>query len=738
MWGNNQYYSGAMIPGASQGPVTQPAFVSIPSQTILSVSVGSAVCVACTLSGNAYAWGAGIAGFANVSLPSLDICSKVRADATSVYVQTIKGSLISWAATSGTSVDISSGLGSGERVQHFTVIQGAGMLFASSYTGLKVYSFGLNFDGVLMLDASSDPGLPRPAALLTTWVSSLPSSVTLFRANMGVFYVLLANGELHAWGQRSKTNLLCLSSISLEIFDTQRAASSTTRYNEAVKYAPGSGYATDASHAALMEDGSILVWSYFTDKGYIPTHLSAPTTFSDIRVGNRFVMLLSTSGEIYTFGANEYVFYRFVHLFSALSTDAVFGLPFRAGQLGRNTGGIYSTIPQIVAGVSGIVSISAGARHPLAISASGRAVAWGGSFGFDGLTPALPYSPTSSIGVGITPQSLDYSRLLSGSTQVAQIEWRHNSAYLRLTDGTLYAWGANNERQLCLGASATDAFYGSPQSVPLSGGIAVANVQSGLGWVSFMTTTGSIYGCGNNAYGSLGNGQRNQAGVHTPAAADLSAISAPIASHAVGLYHTIILTTTNELWTFGGASGNGLGLQSYSGAFVNGSYYIVPNATKVDQSGVLKDRRIVSIHAGDATHITAVPFLPDSSRAVATTSPRITMTGAALYENTALSTIPPVDSTSGSLSITSAAVDSFVMNNNGNLTAGTALYGDVKFPATLEIIRGVRLGLVVNRTPLYYILPINTLWCLLLSRCSSHFDRHVFSTRLGGKSDLDH
>lgn len=69
-----------------------------------------------------------------------------------------------------------------------------------------------------------------------------------------------------------------------------------------------SGYhdRSDNSHAALMDDGTLMIWSNFNDQGFIPSVLAAPfgVVMRQLAVGDQWVMVLGDNGLVYTMGKN--------------------------------------------------------------------------------------------------------------------------------------------------------------------------------------------------------------------------------------------------------------------------------------------------------------------------------------------------------------------------------------------------------------------------------------------------
>lgn len=374
------------------------------------------------------------------------------------------------------------------------------------------------------------------------------------------------------------------------------------------------------------------------------------------------------------------------------------------GQLGRTpvVDNFFTTLTS-VSGLSGIVAIATGPQHPIAATAGGIFYVWGGCHGWDGIVPNCTYSDHDrSTIIGAAPTSVDYSSYLEGST-IAQVAFKHGTAFFRRADGVIYGWGDNTFGQLCLGSTSANN-YRVPQRVPLDyRTMSVVDIQVGLQSASFLTTSGEIYSCGNNTYGAFGSGTSSNMN-RSPVRADLSAVglsaTKTISKWSVGLCHSLLLTSDNELWSWGAGGSNTLGYSDYTGllSLPTANRFATLSPLRVEQNLLLKDRRITTLHASLATHVSAVPFLLDSNRTVATNSPRLRVTGSALYPSQPVTTLSPIASNQGSLPFVETADTYFDLNLNNNLTAGTELRGDIFFPASQEVLHNVKLASVVSRT----------------------------------------
>lgn len=78
------------------------------------------------------------------------------------------------------------------------------------------------------------------------------------------------------------------------------------------------------------------------------------------------------------------------------------------------------------------------------------------------------------------------------------------NTYIVLDDGSVYGCGANTYGQL--GNGTTSASVGTPVKMNLPAGVAASTVQTGYGTTVVLTTAGTVYTVGNNGNGQLGDG----------------------------------------------------------------------------------------------------------------------------------------------------------------------------------------------------------------------------------------
>ncbi|MCF7826663.1 MAG: choice-of-anchor D domain-containing protein [Candidatus Marinimicrobia bacterium] len=235
------------------------------------------------------------------------------------------------------------------------------------------------------------------------------------------------------------------------------------------------------------------------------------------------------------------------------------------------------------------LQISAGGDHSLTLGSDGQIYAWGSNdYGQLG---------DGNGGFGVIDSAavmVDMTGVLNGKT-VSQIAAGFVSSFALTSDGNVYAWGANDWGQLGDGNGGFGNLSTTPIAIDMSGvlsGKTVSAIASSGDHVIVLASDGKLYGWGNNYDGQLGNGANEDA--LTPVAVDMSGVlnGKTISKLVTGYSHTLVLTSDNELYTWGTNEFGQLGSGGPAG-FGTGSN--VPVA--VDMSGVLNGKTIVEIAA---------------------------------------------------------------------------------------------------------------------------------------------
>lgn len=185
-------------------------------------------------------------------------------------------------------------------------------------------------------------------------------------------------------------------------------------------------------------------------------------TASSISVGQRHGLAL-VGGQVWAWGSNAY------------------------GQLGDGTGDDRAT-PVRSGTLSGIVAISAGMEHSLALDGNGRVYAWG-------------QGDAGQLGLGSSANKATPTRI-DTLTNVEAISAGHSFSLALKTDGTVSAWGSNAFGRLGLGASVVRK--NSPTKIPALG--ATDAISAGYSHALAIGMHDEVFAWGDNTASQLGDG----------------------------------------------------------------------------------------------------------------------------------------------------------------------------------------------------------------------------------------
>ncbi len=242
--------------------------------------------------------------------------------------------------------------------------------------------------------------------------------------------------------------------------------------------------AGDGHTLAVRSDGSVLAWGLDSDgqlgDGGVSADQSTPVPVFGFGAGSGVVavsagsdhsLALRSDGSVWAWGDNDF------------------------GQLGDRGATIDQQTPVPVSGLgSGVVAVSAGGDHSVALRSDGSVMAWGqdysGQLGDDHYLLNYAY-PRSVFGLG------------AGSGVVAVSAGRIHSLALR-SDGSVVAWGGDDNGQLGDGGANTNR----PWPVPVVGlgvGSGAVAVSAGYSHSLAVRSNGSVWAWGDDDFGQLGD-----------------------------------------------------------------------------------------------------------------------------------------------------------------------------------------------------------------------------------------
>ena len=342
--------------------------------------------------------------------------------------------------------------------------------------------------------------------------------------NTQVAYGLDADGHIWAWG----ANVYGL--LGNGTVDPEYAPTATTRPVQ-IPTPAGITFTAIAIYSAsaygLDANGHIWAWgvnavgqlgngtSGPTNDSSVPVQVTAPAgiTFTAIAAGSESAYGLDTAGHIWAWGRNQY------------------------GQLGNPT--IFASAVPVQVDAPGITftAIAAAASTAYGLDTEGHIWAWGNN-----VSGQLGNDTTiqSSVPVQVDAPGITFTAISAGGVEGSY-------GYGLDTNGTIWAWGANNYGQLGNGTT-TNSLVPEPVTAPP--GIIFTAVASGRASGKALDTDGNLWTWGDNWAGQLGNGSMGSTLITTPTLANTpSGITfTAIANSGSSSY---ALDTDGNIWSWG-------------------------------------------------------------------------------------------------------------------------------------------------------------------------------------------
>ncbi len=281
-----------------------------------------------------------------------------------------------------------------------------------------------------------------------------------------------------------------------------------------------------ASHPA---SGPLLAWGDNEDgqlgngstmDEHFPGAVNPPADLvaTSARSGGRFTVALAPSGEVWAWGEGK---------------DGELGN-------GRRTNHLRPVRVHLPEGVK-VKAVRAGAEYALAVTTTGRVLAWGA-----GLSGQLGNGRKKSSDV---PVFADLPR----GVRVTAVSAGALAAIALTSTGRVLAWGDNRAGELGDGRPASTA---KPVFVKIPAGTTITAVGAGVDHMLAVTSTGELLAWGSNSSSDLGDGKPGLARV--PVHVKLPPKVKVVAAFA-GLIHSLALTRDGRVLAWGDNEGGQLG-----------------------------------------------------------------------------------------------------------------------------------------------------------------------------------
>ncbi len=385
-----------------------------------------------------------------------------------------------------------------------------------------VWTWGLNDTGQL---ASGNLGSRSSAEQLQTI-----SNVTDASSGTGHTIVLKGDGTVWGWGLNTSSQLGDLTATN-KLSPVQTLGNlGVGVLNNITKVDAGAAFSI-----ALKNDNTVWTWGANTN-GQLGDNSTTTRTTPVQVVGAGGVGFLTNVTSI-SAGAS--------HTLAVKSDGTVWAWGLQTnGRLGNNqtaAGNITTPVQvqDLLDGsgfLTGVVAVSAGGSHSMALKSDGTVYTWG-------------LNTNGQIGDNTVVQKATAVQVTTISN-VASISAGTSYSSAIKNDNTLWMWGLNTSYQLGDGTA-------TQRTVPvqIAGVTDALQVKASVDHTIMRTTTGSIKVWGINSNGQLGNEIINQV---SPVAV-YGFESTPLLDISGGTNHSLMLKTDNTVWSMGLNSNGQLG-----------------------------------------------------------------------------------------------------------------------------------------------------------------------------------
>ncbi len=328
------------------------------------------------------------------------------------------------------------------------------------------------------------------------------------------YFAVTQEGELFGWGDNTHGTLGDIGKKMITVPTSIKVPGD----HDVVQVAGGSVHAL-----ILTEDGSVYSVGNNTDGQLGLADVSLATephlvegleNIVDVAAGHDFSLAVAEGGTVYAWGNNS------------------------KGQFG-NGEAEGSRVPVEVTTLEGVQDVAAGTSHAVAVLEDGSVYAWGNN----------EYLNVPSSNMAFSASPLEVPKLKN----ITSVAARGNYSLALDSSGNVYQWGylesggSDSSRDLYRKAKSGASKIGG---IPESG-----SVVAGIDYALAVTTTGEVYGWGNNEQGQI-NSNDSQATLAPTLVENLSAVKEATA----GRNSSVAVQDSGQMLGWGSNEGDQLGV----------------------------------------------------------------------------------------------------------------------------------------------------------------------------------
>ena len=257
------------------------------------------------------------------------------------------------------------------------------------------------------------------------------------------------------------------------------------------------------------------------DKTYRKIFTQITTNTNNIKLiccGGYHTIILKNDGTLWGCGQNEY------------------------GQLGLGDAKNRTTFTQITTNTSDVKSIYCGYRYTIILKNDGTL--WG-----------CGHNAYYQLGLGDSSDRNTFTQISTNVYDIKSVYCTYRNTFILKNDGTLWGCGNNYKGQLGIGDTTT---YSTFTQIYINANNIKSFYCGGENTI-ILKNDGTLWGCGNNEYGQLGLGDKNNRSTFTKITTNANDIKLVYC----GYYHTLILKNDGALLGSGYNGYGQLGLGDY-------------------------------------------------------------------------------------------------------------------------------------------------------------------------------